>query len=396
MKAGWIVAAVLVAAIGGGAAWYVKGSTGAPRVTYTTVPVERGSVVGRVTSTGTLSALVTVQVGAQVSGRIVSLGCDFNSTVKKGQVLAKLDPEFFLASIAQARANEQAAQGNLAKARAQAVDADLKLGRARQLAERKLIAQADLDAAEAEAAVAKATIMVSEGAVAQAQAARHQAEVNLAYTSITSPIDGTVISRAVDVGQTVAASLQTPTLFTIAENMARMQVDTTVAEADVGKLKEGQDTFFTVDAFPTRRFKGRIRQIRFAPQVVQNVVTYDAVIDVDNAELLLRPGMTANVTVIYARADNTLKVPNAALRFRLDVGEKKGRGGPELDAGVAARPPREAGADGGVGEAGGSGVAAAAPRRPAPSTCCARASRWRCRCRRASPTAPSPSCPAAS
>jgi len=218
-----------------------------------------------------------------------------------------------------AHANERAALAGLTRTQAQEKDAQRKLARARQLSDQKLVPLADLEAAQSELEVAQANIQAAEGAVAQARAARQQAQVNLAYTTITSPIDGTVISRAVDVGQTVAASLAAPTLFTIAENLSKMQVDTNVAEADVGKLSDGMEATFSVDAFPNRAFKGRVRQIRYSPQVVQNVVTYDAVIDVANDELLLRPGMTANVAFIYARADDALRVPNAALRFRPDA-----------------------------------------------------------------------------
>lgn len=286
---------------------------------YSTSRVDKGPVIGRVTTTGTVSALVTVQVGAQVSGRIQTLNADFNSKVTKGQVLAKLDPALFEAQAQMAHANERAALAGLTRTQAQEKDAQRKLARARQLSDQKLVPLADLEAAQSELEVAQANIQAAEGAVAQARAARQQAQVNLAYTTITSPIDGTVISRAVDVGQTVAASLAAPTLFTIAENLSKMQVDTNVAEADVGKLSDGMEATFSVDAFPNRAFKGRVRQIRYSPQVVQNVVTYDAVIDVANDELLLRPGMTANVAFIYARADDALRVPNAALRFRPDA-----------------------------------------------------------------------------
>ncbi|MCU0699509.1 MAG: efflux RND transporter periplasmic adaptor subunit [Myxococcaceae bacterium] len=296
---------------------------------YTTAKVDTGPVIGRVTATGTVSALVTVQVGAQVSGRIQSLNVDFNSKVTKGQVLAKLDPSLFEAALSMAQANEKAALAGLTRAQAQEKDAQRKLARAKTLADQKLVPLAELESAQAELEVAQANIQAAEGSVAQARAARQQAQVNLAYTTITSPIDGTVVSRAVDVGQTVAASLQAPTLFTIAENLSKMQVDTNVAEADVGKLSDGMEASFSVDAFPTRVFKGRIRQIRYAPQVVQNVVTYDAVIDVANDELLLRPGMTANVSFVYARADDALRVPNAALRFRPDAELARKAGKPE-------------------------------------------------------------------
>lgn len=336
----WILGSVLVAVAGGALMFSRATSSGEKPLAFVTAPVERGNIVGKVTATGTLSALVTVQVGTQVSGRLKTLFVDFNSQVKKGQVLAQIDPELFQAALAQAKANTQAAEGNLARAKAQSADSERKLSRARQLAEQKLIAQADLDSALGESEMSKASIQAAEGSLAQARAQRHQAEVNVSYTTITSPIDGTVVSRNVDVGQTVAASLSAPTLFTIAENLSRMQVDTNVAEADVGKLKEGLEAVFSVDAFSNRPFRGRIRQIRFAAQVVSNVVTYDAVIDVDNPQLLLRPGMTANVTFVYAKADEVLRVPNAAMRFRLDPTAARG------SLGGGSR--RRAGSDGGA------------------------------------------------
>jgi HlyD family secretion protein len=339
-RGSWVKYVVVVAALGalaGGVTWWQrKPSEKVP--SFVTAPVTRGDVVSRVTATGTLSALVTVQVGTQVSGRIASLKADFNSTVKKGDVLATLDPELFSAALAQASATERVAAANVTKAKAQAADAERKLRRTAELAGQKLVAQADLDAAQAEVDVAKASIEGAEAQLAQAQAQRKQAQVNLAYTTITSPIDGTIISRAVDVGQTVAASLQSPTLFTIAENLARMQVNTSVAEADVGKLQEGAEATFSVDAFPTRRFTGRIRQIRYAATVVSNVVTYDAVIDVENPELLLRPGMTANVTFVTQEVDDVLRVPNAALRFRF---EPRGGGNGGADGGRPARAEKE-------------------------------------------------------
>jgi HlyD family secretion protein len=305
------------------------GNKAATGVKFTTSKVDKGPVVGRVTATGTVSAIVTVQVGAQVSGRIQTLSADFNSKVTKGQVLAKLDPSLLDAQLAMASANEKAATAGLARALAQEKDAQRRFARARQLVEQKLVPQAEFESAEAEVEVVQANIQAAEGSVAQAKAARQQAQVNLAYTTITSPIDGTVISRAVDVGQTVAASLQAPTLFTIAENLSKMQVDTNVSEADVGKLSDGMEASFSVDAFPSKVFKGRVRQIRYAPQVVQNVVTYDAVIDVENEQLLLRPGMTANVNFVYACADDALRVPNAALRFRPDAELMRKAGKPE-------------------------------------------------------------------
>jgi HlyD family secretion protein len=278
--------------------------------------VDRGPVVARVTATGILSALVTVQVGSQVSGRIARLLTDYNATVKKGQLIAEIDPALFNANVEQARANVLAAQGQVQQAEAKAADAHRQYERDKPLRVQNLLAQADLDTAQANDQVAQAAVVSAKGQLAQARAQLTQAQVNLDYTTIESPIDGTVISRSVDVGQTVAASLQAPTLFTIAGDLRQMQVDTSVAEADVGKLSAGMDATFVVDAFPDERFHGAIRQIRNAPQTQQNVVTYDAVIDVKNPDLKLRPGMTANTTVIYAERPDVLRVPNAALRFR--------------------------------------------------------------------------------
>jgi len=285
-------------------------------VHFDTVPVQRGKLVAKVTATGTLNALVTVQVGSQVSGRIAQLSVDFNSPVKKGQVIAKIEPQLFEAALQQARANFIEAQANLSKAKVQALDAKRQFDRAKGLKERGLVSQAEVDTGETNYLAAKAQVDVSAGAVEQARASRAQAQINLDYTTIYSPINGVVISRNVDVGQTVASALQAPTLFTIAEDLQKMQVHTNVAEADVGKLAEKMVATFTVDAYPNEVFRGVIHEIRNAAQTVQNVVTYDAVIDVANPDLKLRPGMTANVTVIYAEKEDVLKIPNAALRFK--------------------------------------------------------------------------------
>lgn len=301
-----------------------------PDIHFDTVPVQRGKIVAKVTATGTLNALLTVQVGSQVSGRIAQLNADFNSVVTKGQVIAKIDPQLFDAALAQAHANYLEAQGTLSKTRVQELDAKRLFERARGLKDRGLVSQAEVDTAEATWLAAKAQVEVSLGALEQTKAARNQAQINLAYTTIVSPINGVVISRNVDVGQTVAASLQAPTLFTIAEDLRKMQVHTNVAEADVGKLAPKMTATFTVDAYPNDSFRGMIHEIRNAAQTVQNVVTYDAVIDVDNEALKLRPGMTANVTVVYAEKDDALKVPNAALRFKP---------GPEMLATLASGPP---------------------------------------------------------
>ena len=302
---------------------------------FDTGKVDRGRIAARVTATGTLSPLVEVQVGSQVSGRIQALNVDFNSVVRKGQVIARLDPQLFEAAVRQGRANLSAAQANLSRSQALSEDARLKHERAKTLKAQKLVSESDLETAQATADSARASVVAAQGEVEQARAALHQAEINLAYTTIVSPTDGIVISRDVDVGQTVAASLSAPTLFTIAEDLRKMQVDTSVAEADVGKLQPGMVASFFVDAFPSERFKGTIRQIRNAPQTVQNVVTYDAVLDVDNPDLKLKPGMTANVTFLVAERDAVLRVPNAALRFRPPP-EMLGEGGGRSTGGARA------------------------------------------------------------
>jgi len=302
-------------AVAGGVLAY-KRATRPAELVFRTAPVERGSVVARVTATGTLSAHVTVQVGAQVSGRLAEILVDFNSPVKKNQVIARLDPALFQAALAQARANAFQAQGTLSKSKATLDNAVKLLERAKSLHTEGLMSQQDLDTAAANVDVDKGDLESQKGNLEQARAQEHQADINLAYCTIVSPIDGTVISRNVDVGQTVAASLSAPVLFTIAEDLHKMQVDTNVTEGDVGKLRDGMRASFVVDAYANERFNGVIQQIRNAATTVQNVVTYDAVIEVENPELKLRPGMTANATIVYDRREKVLRVPNAALRFR--------------------------------------------------------------------------------
>jgi HlyD family secretion protein len=315
---GTLVLFVVLAVIGGISYGVLRWrqSHARPPVEFETAKVERGRISSRVTATGTLSALVTVQVGSQVSGRVQKLFADFNSPVKAGQLIAKIDPQLFQAALDQSTANRLAADATLAKVQAQARDAKRQFDRARGLLDRKLIAQADYDTAEANLDVANSQVQGAVAGLAQAKAAQHQARVNLQYTSIISPTDGVVISRSVDVGQTVAASLQAPVLFVIAQDLRRMQVDTSVTEADIGKLRPDMAATFSVDAYPGEKFRGKVRQIRNSATTVQNVVTYDAVIDVDNDQLKLRPGMTANVTFVWAEKSDALKVPNAALRFR--------------------------------------------------------------------------------
>ena len=311
----WIVVGTVV--VVGVFGWVqVRQASSKGQVRLDTTHVDRGRIVSKVTATGTLSAIVSVQVGSQVSGRIEAWYADFNAPVKKGQLVAKIDPALFQAAVDQAKANLVAAQGNLAKSKATAADNELQYQRNVKLAARKLIAEADLDTSKATADAAKAQVDADAGSVEQAKAALHSAQVNLAYTDIISPTDGIVISRNIDVGQTVVSSMTASLLFLIAEDLSKMQVDTSVAESDVGKLRDGMKASFTVDAYPNERFEGKIRQVRNSPQTVQNVVTYDAVIDVSNPEFKLRPGMTANCTFVWAQRDDALRIPNAALRFR--------------------------------------------------------------------------------
>lgn len=283
---------------------------------FRTEKVSRGDIVSTVTASGTVNAVTTVLVGTQVSGTIKNIHVDFNSPVKKGQLIAQIDPATFEAQVEQAKGNLLSAKANLEKAEVALVDSKRTRNRNKELFSRGLIARSDLDAAETNYETSNAQVSVAKSQVAQTEAALKNALTNLGYTRILSPVDGVVISRNVDVGQTVAASFQTPTLFTIAQDLTKMQIDTNVDEADIGKVTEGQDVEFTVDAYPDITFEGKVSQVRNAPITVQNVVTYDVVIKVDNPELKLKPGMTANVSIIVAKKDSVLKIPNSALRFR--------------------------------------------------------------------------------
>jgi HlyD family secretion protein len=312
-----ILAALLAAAGGGGYALYsYLGAPSRTPVSYQTQAVVRGKVESQVTATGTLSALVTVQVGSQVSGTVNELLADYNSEVSKGQVIARIDPRQLATEVTRARANLASARAGLQKAQATAQEARLQYERDRGLAQQKIVATADVQTRLATYKSAAAQVAAARASVSQARAALATARVKLAYTTIVSPIDGIVVSRSVDVGQTVAASLSAPTLFTIAGDLRQMEVHTSVAESDVGQLKPGMAVRFSVDAYPGEAFAGVVKQVRYEAQTVQNVVTYDAVISVRNDELKLRPGMTTNVTFIVAAADRALLVPSAALRFR--------------------------------------------------------------------------------
>jgi HlyD family secretion protein len=293
-----IVAAIVLI----GAALLLRRCSSGSGASYQTTPVTRGPITQAVTATGTLNPVQNVQVGSQVSGNIQKLFADFNSTVKAGQVIAQIDPVVFQASVNQA-------EGDLANARAALELAKLNEARTRALVAKQNSAQSDLDQAIANLHQAEANVKIKEGALEKVKA-------DLDHCTITSPIDGIVISRNVDVGQTVAASLQAPVIFQIANDLSKMQIDANVAEADVGAVAVDQDVEFTVDAFPTRTFQGKVVQVRNAPITVQNVVTYDTVIGVSNPDQKLKPGMTANVSIVAAHRDDTLKIPNSALRFR--------------------------------------------------------------------------------
>src|ERR671930_1384721 len=291
------------------------GCSRSPKATYRTEPVTKGPVSEVVSATGDVSALVTVNVGTQVSGTISKLYVDFNSIVKKDQVLAELDPRLFNAALERAVAGLAAAEADVAKAKAALADAQRTERRSLELAKKELVAQADVDAATAAREGAEAALQGAEARVLQARADRDTAATNVALCKIRSPINGVVIQRSVDVGQTVAASLQTPTLFLIANDLTRMQILANIDEADVGKVKEGLVARFTVDAFPGEVFQGRIREVRQAPNTIQNVVTYAAAIDAPNPERKLRQGMTASVTIVTQQRAEALRVPNAALRW---------------------------------------------------------------------------------
>ena len=308
-----ILTILVLAGTGYGFRLWTQGTKESP---YISVEAQKGSVTQVVTATGSLSAVITVQVGSQVSGTIDKLFADFNSKVKKDQVVAQINQDKFKATVDQARANLLAAQANVAKAKASMEDAQRTLDRNKELKKRDLIAQSEFDTSQAAYDSAAAQYEVNKAQVNQAQAALNQSSVDFNNTVIRSPVDGIVVSRNVDVGQTVAASLQAPVLFLIANDLSKMQVDTNVSEGDVGNVWVGQDVTFAVDAYPTRRFKGTVQQVRNAAIMVQNVVTYDAVVGVDNKELLLKPGMTANVEFLVSRKEDVLKIPNAALRFR--------------------------------------------------------------------------------
>jgi HlyD family secretion protein len=354
MKKALLSLAVLIALGGSVYAYYRYRDTG-PAFTVTTAAVTRGDVIDTVGATGTLQAVTTVQVGTQVSGTIQSLYADFNSLVKKGEVIARLDPSLFQTQIEQAQANLLRSQADLERLKVALDDAKTKLARAKELSGRQLIPQSELDTADVNVRAAEAQLRSADAQVTQAQASLNQNQVNLQHTVIEAPIDGLVISRSVDVGQTVAASMQAPTLFVLAADLTKMQVLANLDESDVGRIRPGQQVIFRVDAYPTEDFRGSVSQVRLNPIVQQNVVTYATVIDVPNDELKLKPGMTANVTIEIAHSANALRIPNSALRFRPT---------PDMYAAIGQTPDASARGDLGRGRAGRGGEATPGPLTP--------------------------------
>ena len=318
---------MLAVAVAIGGYVFFTGERKAP-VRYKSAPIQRGSIISAVAATGSINPMTTVQVGSQVSGMIESLHADFNSSVTKGQVVARIDPFPYRAKRDQAAANLANAKAVLIKAKVDLSQRKRELDRVQSLLKQEFVSQAEVDTALTAHEGAIATLAVSEAAVKQAAAALEAAELDLTYTVIRSPVDGTVISRQVEVGQRLSATFSIPTLFLIAEDLTQMQVDAAVSESDIGGMSIGKEATFTVDAYPGVQFQGRVRQVRNAPVSVQNVVTYDVVIGVENKDLRLKPGMTANVAIIVAQKDDALKVSNAALRFTPAKSERpEGSGG---------------------------------------------------------------------
>ena len=350
-----VLIVVILAAVAASGYGYYRYSQKTVAPTVNTARVTRGDIAETVGATGQLQAVTTVQVGTQVSGTIQQLNADFNSLVRKGQVLARLDPSLFETQIEQARANLIRAEADLERLRVSLDDARTKLNRARDLAEKKLIAQTELEAADVAVRSAEAQLRSQQAAVTQSQASLRQNQVNLQHTVIESPIDGLVISRNVDVGQTVAASMSAPTLFVLAADLTKMQVLASLDESDVGRIRPAQTVRFRVDAFPNDEFVGSVTQVRLQPTTVQNVVTYQTVIDVPNPDLKLKPGMTANVNIEIARRTDVLRVPNPALRFRPTA---------EIFTALGQTPPPAGGRGRGAGPDGGPDTRATPPSAP--------------------------------
>jgi len=330
MRRLWL--ALGLAALGAATYGLLGGSRRGDGETYETAVVDRGPITATVTATGTVNPVSSVQVGTYVSGPIQAIYADFNTPIRRGQLLAKIDPRPFQVKVDAARADLANARAKLVKDRADAALKATTLRRQRELAAGGIVAQSDLDVAESQAQQARAQLELDAAEIRSAEAKLKEAEVNLAYTEIVAPVDGVVVARNVDPGQTVAATFQTPTLFLVAEDLTKMLVSTSVSESDIGAVASGQETSFTVDAYPAATFHGRVSQVRNAPVTVQNVVTYDVIVAVDNADLRLKPGMTANVTVATATRPDALRIPTSALRFRppAEAGDAAADGGPRV------------------------------------------------------------------
>jgi HlyD family secretion protein len=329
----WAIAGVLVLVLiaAAGATWWYAGSGGAVR--YVTAPVARGDVTRAVSATGTVNPVLTILVGSYVSGVIQEIHCDFNTQVKKGQICAKIDPRPYQSVVDQNAANLAVAKAQLEKDKATLAYAERVYQRNLQLSKTNAISKDALDNAQSARDQARAQIGIDEATIEQRAAQLEAARVNLGYTSIASPVDGTVVSRNVTIGQTVAASFQTPTLFLIATDLTKMQVDTNVSESDIGGIRKDDEALFTVDAFPRRTFKGTVAQVRQSPQTVQNVVTYNVVVSVDNHDLALKPGMTAANRIVVDERKDVLRVPSQALRYA-PASQGGRRGGPNARARV--------------------------------------------------------------
>ncbi len=343
MRRAVMIIGVLVIGLTIGGYVFFNGERKAP-VRYRSAAVERGPVISLVTATGTINPVVSVQVGTQVSGMIKSLHADFNSVVKAGDVVAMIDPEPFKARRDQAASNLEMSKANVARARTDLAQRKRELDRVKSLVAQEFVSQNDVDIALTNFQAAEAQMSVSGAQVKQAEAVLNAAELDLKYTVIRSPVNGIVVARNVEVGQTIAASFATPNLFLIALDLTKMQVDTNVSESDIGGITEGKEATFTVDAYPGHQFAGTIRQVRLAPINVQNVVTYNVVVNVDNQDLRLKPGMTANVSIVVAQRDAVLTVPNAALRFTPITSGQADAAKPGSKPAKAKGPDRAAGA----------------------------------------------------
>lgn len=364
----WIPVALGAVVLLGGGAWWLKHRGASAQTGYRTQAIDRGDIRVSISSTGTLSAISTVTVGSQVSGQLTEVLVDFNSKVKKGQIIARIDPSTYETQIVQGNAQIASAQAQLKQYEATLVNARLVYERNARLGQQKLVAQSDVDQSRAAMLQAQAQVESAKASIRQQTASTQTTRLNLDRTVIRSPVDGVVLTRAVEPGQTVAASLQAPTLFTIAEDLSKMKIQLTVDESDIGQVKAGQNVNFTVDAFPNRQFAGVVSQVQMAATTTNNVVTYPVLVTVDNADGTLLPGLTVNAEIEVSRQPNVLRVANAALRYKPSdedsgaqqqggPGQGMGRGGAgmgddiaRIAAGLQLKPEQQAAFDGAMAE----------------------------------------------